>query len=225
VANRKPKRNTAVEDGAMPVSLPGFDAIKRYWDAKNNIYSAKIGPGEFYVSNHGEMIATVLGSCISACIRDKTLGVGGMNHFMLPVENKYSPSAWAGTPVNTATRYGNVAMERLINVILASGGDRNNLEIKLFGGAKVLNIDSDVGRMNIDFVSEYIKTEGFKITTHDLGGICARKVNYYPSSGRVRVKKLLKLYDNTLTEREQNYIKELEAAPVKGDIDIFVRKR
>jgi len=221
VTDGKPKKTTAVEDGAMPVALPGFDSINRYWDSKNNIYSAKIGPGEFYVTNHGEMIATVLGSCISACIRDKTRGVGGMNHFMLPVTNKYSTGTWADTPVNTATRYGNVAMERLINVILASGGARDNLEIKIFGGAKVLNIDSDVGRMNIDFVSEYIKTEGFKIATHDIGGICARKINYYPFSGRVRVKKLIKLYDNTLVEREQHYIRELEAAPVKGDIDIF----
>ena len=215
------KNLTTLEEPAMPVALPGFDAIRRYWDGKNHIYSAKIGPGEFYVTHHGEMIATLLGSCISACIRDKKLGVGGMNHFMLPIANQYSASAWTDTPVSAATRYGNVAMERLINVILANGGRREHLEIKVFGGAKVLDIDSDVGKMNIDFVSEYLQTEGFPIASHDVGGRYARKVNYYPSSGRVRVKTLSRLHDSRLAEREHHYIKALEAMPVKGDIDIF----
>ena len=44
----------------------------------------KILPGEYYVTRSDEAISTVLGSCISACVRDPARNVGGMNHFMLP---------------------------------------------------------------------------------------------------------------------------------------------
>jgi len=213
--------NSGLDYGTMPVALPGFEGINRYWDTQNDIYAAKIKPGEYYVSTHGEMISTVLGSCVSACIRDTGLGLGGMNHFMLPTDSRYSSSAWADTPVSTATRYGNVAMERLINVILASGGSRENFEIKIFGGAKVLDIDSDVGNENINFILAYLKMEGHKVQTHDVGGVCPRKVNFYPSSGRVRVKKLHNLHNTTLVEREKRYVRELQDMPVSGEVDIF----
>jgi chemotaxis protein CheD len=140
---------------------------------------------------------------------------------MLPTNGRYSSSAWADTPVSSATRYGNVAMERLINVILASGGSRENFEIKIFGGAKVLDINSDVGNENIKFVMAFIKKEGHKVQVHDVGGVCPRKVNYYPSSGRVRVKKLYNLHNNTLEEREKRYFRELQDMPVRGEVDIF----
>src|SRR5687767_3956313 len=113
--------------------LPGFEHIKRKWDEKYRLYVADIKPGEFYVTNsQNEMIGTILGSCISACIRDKKAGVGGMNHFMLPLkgsvyEQKFTPSLLAD-----ASRYGNWAMEYLINEILKYGGARRNLEVKIF---------------------------------------------------------------------------------------------
>ena len=213
--------NSGLDYGTMPVALPGFEGVNRYWDTQNNIYAAKIKPGEYYVSTHGELVSTVLGSCVSACIRDIKLGIGGMNHFMLPTDDRYSSGAWTDTPVSSATRYGNVAMERLINVILASGGSRENFEIKIFGGAKVLDIDSDVGNQNINFVMDYLKKEGQKVQTNDVGGVCPRKVNYYPSSGRVRVKKLYNLHNNTLAVREKQYVRELQDTPVRGEVDIF----
>lgn len=66
--------------------LPGFDHVKRFWDGKRHKVVAKVLPGEFYVSKSDELITTVLGSCIAACIYDEGLGIGGMNHFMLPAE-------------------------------------------------------------------------------------------------------------------------------------------
>ena len=88
----------------LPKTLSGFEDINRYWDEKHDIYAAKILPGEFYVSMTGELITTVLGSCISACIRDKKTGVGGMNHFMLPTDTRRNPNSWNDTPVNAQTR-------------------------------------------------------------------------------------------------------------------------
>ncbi|MEE9551483.1 MAG: chemoreceptor glutamine deamidase CheD [Gammaproteobacteria bacterium] len=208
-------------DGNMPDVLPGFEKISRSWDKKHDIYGAKILPGEFYVSIHGELITTVLGSCVSACIRDPVLGIGGMNHFMLPLHVQNRAGAWKDTPVSASTRYGNVAMERLINVILANGGKRKNLEIKLFGGGKVLDMNINIGQFNINFVKEYLRTEHFKIETEDVGGIYPRKVMYYPSSGRARIKKLYKLHNETILKREKAYNDKLESEEIVGDVELF----
>jgi chemotaxis protein CheD len=208
-------------DGAMPDVLPGFEKISRYWDKKHDIYAAKILPGEFYVSMHGELITTVLGSCVAACIRDPILGIGGMNHFMLPVHNQNRTGAWEDTPVSASTRYGNVAMERLINVILAHGGKRKNLEVKLFGGGKVLDMKTNIGGMNISFVREYLHTERLKVKTQDVGGIYPRKVMYYPSSGRARIKKLYTLHNETIIKREEEYKEKLEHEKIVDDVEMF----
>ena len=205
----------------LPRALVGFETINRYWDTTNNIFAAKLLPGEFYVSMNGELITTVLGSCVSACIRDTKSGVGGMNHFMLPIDISRDGKSWKNTPVNTQTRYGNIAMERLINVILAGGGKRENLEIKLFGGGKVLQIDTDIGSKNIDFVKRYLDIEGLAVAAEDVGGTRPRKIQYYPSTGRARVKSLNSLHNDTLKKRETSYIETINNTPIEGKIDLF----
>ena len=205
----------------LPKAIAGFESINRYWDTTNNIYAAKILPGEFYVTMTGELITTVLGSCISACVRDTATGIGGMNHFMLPAGISRTGKTWSNTPVNAQTRYGNIAMERLINIILAGGGKRQNLEIKLFGGGRVLQIDSDIGDKNIDFVKRYLDTEGLAIAAEDVGGNMPRKIQYFPNTGRARVKSLNCLHNDTLAQRESSYIDTINNAPVEGKIDLF----
>lgn len=218
---RKPGSGPGIE-GQLPKSLPGFEHINRYWDTKHDIYAAKLLPGEFYVSLEGELITTVLGSCVSACVRDKVTGIGGMNHFMLPDSRKSTTSnAWKDTPVSSETRYGNVAMERLINLVLAGGGQKRNLEIKLFGGGKVLNMSTDIGGNNVEFVKNYLKTEGLSIVAEDVLGFAPRKVQYFPLTGRVRIKKLNTLHNDTLTEREKRYREELEKKRFEGRVDLF----
>ena len=198
--------------------LAGFANINRYWDRQRELFAAKILPGEYYVTTQDELITTVLGSCVSACIRDPAMRIGGMNHFMLP-----SGSADSRDVINEATRYGNFAMEKLINDVLKNGGRRDMLEIKLFGGGNVLkNMGAtDIGGRNIQFVREYLKMEGFKIVAEDLGDIYPRKVVYDPISGKVQVKKLRKLHNDTITRRELGYRQNIEKEPVSGDIELF----
>lgn len=210
-----------IDSGTMPMALPGFEHINRYWDTKNDIFAAKIMPGEYYVTTHGEMIATVLGSCVAACIRDTKLNIGGMNHFMLPDIGKTNKQKWVNTPVSYETRYGNVAMERLINVIIANGGNKRNMEIKLFGGSKVLDMTTDIGGKNIEFVKHYLEVERLEIAAIDVGGIYPRKVLYYPSSGRVKIKKLKRMHNDTLIKREKNYIDNIRIEEKKAKVDLF----
>lgn len=201
-----------------PRTLPGFDAIKRYWDKESEKFAAKILPGEFYVTCNDEVITTVLGSCISACIRDPIFGIGGMNHFMLPIS---ADGGWGGETAGNATRYGNFAMEHLINEILKNGGARQNLEVKIFGGGKVLANMTNVGQRNIDFVKEYIRVEGLKLLAEDVGDVFPRKVQYNPLTGKVRIKKLRSTYSQTVAEREREYLHHIDAKPVVGEIDLF----
>lgn len=199
--------------------LPGFEHIARYWDPNHNIFAVKIRPGEYYVTRGNEMITTTLGSCVAACIRDRVSGIAGMNHFLLP-DSTMNGERWEGTPVSLAARYGNLAMELLINDILVRGGSRQNLEIKVFGGARVLDMKINIGECNTAFVRDYLHTEGLPITAEDLGGLYSRKLFYYSATGRSLVKKLYRK-DKMVIEREKEYLQELAHRPASGDIDLF----
>lgn len=196
--------------------LDGFSHIRRYWDKYQACYAAKILPGEYYVTRHNECITTVLGSCVSACIRDVRLGIGGMNHFMLPMNKADDKSL-----ISEAARYGNYAMEHLINDIIRNGGQRKNLEFKLFGGGRVMNMMMDVGKKNIDFVLDYVKTEGFAVSAQDLGDIYPRKIIYFPKTGKVKMKKLQSMHNDTIIIRENQYMDKLRTEPVQGDVELF----
>jgi len=211
----------------QPKPLKGFSHINRYWDKRQGVYAAKILPGQFYVSREGEMVVTVLGSCISACIRDPKNGVGGMNHFMLPIQRtNLTPGQVASLKpgsVSEAARYGNWAMEYLINEVLKNGGERRNLEVKVFGGGKVLSHMNqiDVGKQNIDFVQLYLEQEGYGIKAHDVGGPFPRKVLYFTDTGSAKVRKLRSVSNETVYEREVSYSRNINQEPQTGSIELF----
>ena len=51
--------------------LAEFTHVNHFWDTQRQMVVAKILPGEFYMTADHIAIATTLGSCVSACIRDK----------------------------------------------------------------------------------------------------------------------------------------------------------
>jgi chemotaxis protein CheD len=206
----------------LPQALPGFAHINRYWDGAHGSLAAKLLPGEYYVTTQQELIVTVLGSCVSACVRDTRTNIGGMNHFMLPANGSTAAEdSWKSTSTSAATRYGNYAMEHLINTILKYGGSRGTLEVKVFGGGRILAGMTDVGRRNIAFIEDYLRTEGLKMMAGDLGDTCPRKVVYDPLTGRVRMKRLRSLHNDTIVQREAAYMNDINRQPVEGEIDLF----
>ena len=208
-------------DPRPPLALPGFEHIRRGWHKAHEAFAARLLPGEYYVTMNDEAVYTTLGSCISACIRDRVSGIGGMNHFMLPASSSGDADGWKSTSLSSATRYGNFAMEHLINTILKNGGKRQNLEVKLFGGGRILKNMTDVGMRNITFAHDYLKTEALNVATEDVGDIYPRMVVYFPATGKVRVKRLRSLHTNTIAEQEIQYLHTIEAEPVSGDIELF----
>ncbi|MFV1873229.1 MAG: chemoreceptor glutamine deamidase CheD [Oleiphilus sp.] len=205
----------------LPPALMGFEHINRYWDKQRACIAAKILPGELYVTRMDEMIVTVLGSCVSACIRDVKMEIGGMNHFMLPSKAEYTNEQW-GDSVSSAARYGNWAMEFLINEILKLGGKKENLEIKVFGGANVMAHLNYIGERNITFVKHYIEEEGFDLAASDVGGLYPRKILYFPKTGAVKMRKIRDVQNETILERELNYSRKLNDKPrSSGGVELF----
>ena len=206
---------------SVPECIKGFEHINRFWDKTHDCYAAKILPGEFYVSTQGELIGTVLGSCVSACIRDPKSGIGGMNHFMLPMNRSEQKSKILKN--SEEARYGNFAMEILINELIKAGCKRRNLEVKLFGGGRVLSSITtiDIGSKNIDFVREYIYDEGMRIVAEDLGDVYPRKVLYFADTGKVKMKKLTETRNTTILSREAEYRRNLQTEEKSGDVELF----
>src|SRR5438094_1201362 len=121
----------------MAKGLPSMDtnshfATNVYYDRTFDTDAAKILPGEYYYTDKDMLIVTVLGSCVSACIRDRAKGLGGMNHFMLP------DGGDPNSPVSASMRSGTYALEVLINDLLKAGARRENLEAKEFASDAVL---------------------------------------------------------------------------------------
>jgi chemotaxis protein CheD len=202
----------------MTFGIEEHFATNVYYDRTFDCDAAKILPGEYYYTPKDMLIVTVLGSCVSACIRDRVTGIGGMNHFMLP-----DGGGDADSPVSASMRYGTYAMEVLINDLLKAGARRENLEAKVFGGGNVLRgfIAINVGERNAQFVRQYLRAENIRIVAEDLNDIYPRKVYFFPRSGKVLVKKLKQLNNNTLVNREQDYASRLQKSPVAGDIELF----
>ena len=187
-----------------------------YVDSSFNMEAAKITPGEYFVTRRDMVIVTVLGSCVSACIRDPVTQIGGMNHFMLPARGD-SPDS----PLSPSARYGAYAMEVLINQLIKLGAKRENLEAKVFGAGKVLAGAGDVGQRNAHFVREYLKLEKIRLTAEDLGDVHPRKIYFFPHTGRVLVKQLRALSNRTIITREKAYSRRLESTQLGGDVDLF----
>lgn len=202
----------------MSFPLEEHFATNIYYDRTFDCDAAKILPGEYYYTCKDMLIVTVLGSCVSACIRDRLTGIGGMNHFMLP-----DSGGDVDSPVSASMRYGTYAMEVLINDLLKAGARRENLEAKVFGGGNVLRgfVAINVGERNAQFVRDYLRAESIRIVAEDLNDIHPRKVYFFPRTGKVLVKKLKQLNNNTLVNREQDYASKLQTTPVAGDIELF----
>jgi len=194
---------------AEPRTPNGF-----YYDAAIGAWVAKLLPGEFLASDRDMVIATVLGSCVAACLYDRVAGVFGMNHFMLP-----GGSGEAGKSM----RYGAYAMEILLNEMFKLGARRERLQAKVTGGAAVLPDMKllNVGERNAAFVVAYLNTEGIPIQSVDLEGKYARKVYLYGATGRVRVRQLRALNNDTVPRRDAEYLERLQRAGVAGEVSLF----
>ncbi len=210
-------RATAAKPRVIEPEDVQSDPGKRVFDQRYGAYLVRVMPGGFYATGKvDELIVTVLGSCVAACIRNPFNGFGGMNHFMLP---ESTSGDWNGSSL--ALRYGNFAMEALINTILKSGCRRQDLEIKMFGGANLTDGPSMVGSKNVEFARDYLAAEGLKISSEDLGGISGRRIHYNPTTGKVQRLLLQTKSQQFISDSEEKYKKIINTNVIDGGIELF----
>lgn len=178
--------------------------MKKIFSGKFNRDMFIIQPGEFHASNHSSIISTVLGSCIAVCLIDQVNKIGGMNHFMLPGNVNKKPFY----SDDTSGKYGINAMDLLIGSIQKIGGERRHLVAKVFGGGSVINFrssDGNVPKQNIEFTWNFLRMEGIKVISDNVGGKCGRKVLFFPDTGKVLMKKFEISGQEKLFQEEEKY--------------------
>jgi len=192
-------------------------AQKRFFDATRKCWHVKILPGEFYISKApDEVISTTLGSCISVTIFDPVARIGGMNHFMLPSSTS---GHWAG--ISASARYGNFAMEHMINEAIKAGAVKSRFVAQVVGGGAMIGNTEDIGRSNAKFAEEYLKVEGIPVKKTDVGLKVSRRVDFVPSTGEMTVRHLAALTNDTIKQREQAYTRTLNTQPIENDVELF----
>jgi chemotaxis protein CheD len=196
-------------EDCIPLNEP-----RRHRSPSDGLWHVAITQGSTYVSKDPEeVITTILGSCVAACLRDPVAGVGGMNHFLLP-EGRGAD--------RLEVRYGANAMELLINGILQRGGMRQRLEAKIFGGANVIAGLSDIGAANASFAQKYLTDERIPITGGDLGGKLPRRVQFAPVSGRARQMTIAadpqRLYETEINKIRQSSVTDTQRG---NDVELF----
>ena len=140
--------------------------------------------GEIHACYEPKWITTLLGSCVSACLFDERISVGGMNHFMLPI---------GAADSTTSASYGVHAMEMLINSLMKLGADRRRLKAKLFGGGAVIRTSDtrwNVGKRNVDFAKSFLEAEGIPLVASHTGGSQAMHVRFHTRTNKAIVRVL-----------------------------------
>lgn len=142
-------------------------------------------PGAIFVHVEPYWVTTILGSCVSVCLWDQKLKIGGINHYLLPF--------WNGVGL-ASPKYGNIAIEKLIERMIRLGSRPNNLKAKIFGGAAILERSRNsghVGLKNIALARKFLKSAGIPIVDSDVGGNLGRKLRFNTVTGVALVKILV----------------------------------
>lgn len=150
-----------------------------YQKLQNENENYYLYPGAFVVPAVPTKVTTVLGSCVAVCLWDPVLKIGGINHFMLPL--------WNGKGLPTA-RYGNVAIEKMLNEMLRKGAVKRNMVAKIFGGAHQLNRQTDgflIGKRNAELAVNILEEARIRIATQQTGGSRGRHLQFFSHTGEV----------------------------------------
>jgi chemotaxis protein CheD len=203
-------------------SHPAYDVSRGerrfYFDIQLNALVVSVCQGHFYVSSSPYEVL----SCIAVCMRDPIAGCGGMNHFLLPSARDVDQSD--GLP-SASLRYGSYSIERLTNALISRGAIRERLEVKVFGGANVLSSGGNVGHTNADFVEAYLQRERLTVVASSLRGTSARRVRYYPATGRAQMSEVSGEAPAEIALGERSLAAHLDYAEAPTRVEIFANPR
>lgn len=165
--------------------------------------------GQVRVSGEARVeFGTVLGSCVASCLFDPVAQIGGMNHFLLA-----EPPA-SHDPGEIDVHYGVYLMELLINEMLAQGAIKQRIRAHLYGGANLRAGMARIGLANAAFARTFLDQEGIPLLREDLGGTCARRVDFRAATGQVRCRTV----ENTLAPEQKPATRSDRTS---GDVELF----
>jgi len=159
----------------------------------DNIGSHFLYPAALYASQEPFQINTILGSCVAVCFYDKIMQYGGMCHYMLPY--------WNGEGL-ASPKYGNIAIEKLLEKMYSFGSKKFNLVAKVFGGGEVIdtkNPQFNIGERNIKLAWEILAEQKIEVVSSSVGGKLGRKIIFYTHTGEVKqryVQRTITNFDN-----------------------------
>ena len=151
----------------------------------SHMYNTYLKPGEVIVSRKPMLISTVLGSCVSVTMFSASRGFGAICHAMLPTNLKRESDL----------RYVDTALKYLYTKAMENGAG-NDLVVKLFGGAQVLDIGEQapdrrtVGDQNVEQAETELAMLGLVVSARDTGGIRGRKLFFCTQSGDVFMRRI-----------------------------------
>jgi len=140
-------------------------------------------PSALFAEKESYLVDTILGSCVAVCLFDTKLMIGGINHYMIPL--------WNGDGL-ASPKFGNIAIEKLIEKMLKNGANKVNIVSKVFGGANQMYSSMNIGERNIDIAKEILAAHNIKILAENTGGLIGRKLKYNTGTGQVMMKFLTK---------------------------------
>jgi chemotaxis protein CheD len=137
-------------------------------------------PAALFVSRTPHRVSTILGSCVAVCLYDPVLKFGGINHFMLPF--------WNGQGL-ASPKYGNIAIEKLVEKMISLGSNKSNIRAKIFGGGEVIDTNISqfhIGERNIKLAIDMLEDLRIPIVARSVGGKLGRKIEYSTETGEVK---------------------------------------
>lgn len=171
------KRGSGEVEGTEPIRFSGDAGDVR----RATVY---LHPGQLFASSTPSAVTTILGSCVAIVLWDEAAGIGGLNHYLLPL--------WARHGEDTL-RFGNVAFERLLDDLIALGAVKGRLRAKVFGGACLLASESNghhLGTKNVEVARSLLADAHIPIVAEDVGGHRGRKLIVHTDTGDAWVKRL-----------------------------------
>ncbi|MEA2106499.1 MAG: chemotaxis protein CheD [Bacteroidota bacterium] len=156
----------------------------------SNYQSHFLYPAALYASKEPFQINTILGSCVAVCLYDPVLNYGGMCHYMLPL--------WNGEGL-ASPKYGNIAIEKLVEKMINFGSNKYNIKAKIFGGGEVIetkNPHFNIGQRNITLAKDILAEEKIPIISSSVGGKLGRKIIFFTDTGEVKQRYVQKQNNN-----------------------------
>jgi chemotaxis protein CheD len=154
--------------------------------ASDTIPKIYLKPGEVHFTATPTIVSTVLGSCVSITMHNPEHRLSSICHALLPEE------IIPGEPY----RYVDSSIVAMLRQFDRRGVSREDVEVKLFGGAEVLPASENcyremsVGKQNILRAHQVIERERLYLLAFDVGGTRGRKIFFHTHTGEIYLQRL-----------------------------------